>query len=68
MQPESKKNIERWPNCCFFAVYDGHGGSKCADFLRENLHQFIIKDENFPENPRKAIIKSIYKVEKMFLE
>ena len=38
MQPESKKNIDYWPNCSFFAIYDGHGGSKCADYLRENLH------------------------------
>jgi protein phosphatase 2C family protein 2/3 len=28
--------------CSFFGVYDGHGGSGCADYLRDNLHQFII--------------------------
>lgn len=22
----------------FFAVYDGHGGSKCCDYLKDNLH------------------------------
>jgi len=27
-----------------------------------------VRDENFPENPKKAIIKSIYKFEKMFVE
>jgi len=32
------KNIEDWPTCSFFAVYDGHGGASCADFLRDNLH------------------------------
>lgn len=25
----------------FFAVYDGHGGFACAEFLKENLHKFI---------------------------
>lgn len=37
------KNIDDWPTCSFFAVYDGHGGASCADFLRDNLHQFIVK-------------------------
>ena len=29
---------EQWPKCSFFGVYDGHGGSACAEFLRDNLH------------------------------
>ena len=29
---------DNWPKCSFFAIYDGHGGEKCADFLRDNLH------------------------------
>jgi len=44
MQPPTKKDIENWPKCSFFGVFDGHGGNTCADFLRDNLHQFIIKD------------------------
>jgi protein phosphatase 2C family protein 2/3 len=49
MKPKSK-NYEnhQWPKCSFFGIYDGHGGAVCADFLRDYLHQFIIKDENFP--------------------
>jgi len=49
MKPKSK-NYEstHWPKCSFFGIYDGHGGAVCADFLRDYLHQFIIKDENFP--------------------
>lgn len=30
-----------WPKCSFFGIYDGHGGSSCADFLRDQLHQFV---------------------------
>ena len=42
-KPLSKEG-SNWPKCSFFAVYDGHGGSSCADFLKDFLHQFIIKD------------------------
>ena len=52
MQPPAKKDVENWPKCSFFGVFDGHGGNTCADFLRDNLHQFIIKDAQFPLNPR----------------
>lgn len=30
-----------WPSCSFFAVFDGHGGPKCADFLKDNLHNYV---------------------------
>ena len=31
------------PDLCFFAVFDGHGGSGTADFLKENLVPFILE-------------------------
>jgi hypothetical protein len=31
-----------WPKCSFFGLYDGHGGGVCADFLRDNLHKYVI--------------------------
>lgn len=60
--------MENWPTCSFFAVYDGHGGASCADFLRDNLHQFIIKQESFPQNPVKAIRDGFKEAEDFFLE
>jgi len=27
----------------YYGVFDGHGGSKCAQYLRCNLHKFITK-------------------------
>jgi hypothetical protein len=30
-----------WPVCSFFGVFDGHGGNKCADYLKDNLHNFV---------------------------
>jgi len=37
-KPKGKIFKGEWPACSFFAVYDGHGGALCADFLKEKLH------------------------------
>lgn len=44
LKPVGKKlnYNENWPNCSFFGIYDGHGGCKCAEFLKEHLHTLII--------------------------
>lgn len=31
----------KWPFCSFFGIYDGHNGTLCADFLKDNLHNFV---------------------------
>ena len=59
---------ENWPKCSFFGVYDGHGGCTCADFLRDNLHQYVIKEPSFPSNPREALRKGFESAEKHFLD
>lgn len=56
-----------WPKCSIFGIYDGHGGSACADYLRDNLHQFVIKDSNFPNNPKEAIMRGFENAEKDYL-
>src|SRR5947209_3494296 len=50
VKPENRKH-ENWPKCSFFGVYDGHGGHACAEYLRDNLHHYVIKEESFPWNP-----------------
>ena len=50
-------------NMSFFGVYDGHGGDKCADYLRDNLHQLIIKDPLFHTNPKQALINGCRQAE-----
>lgn len=56
-----------WPKCSIFGIFDGHGGNLCADFLKDNLHQYVIKDINFPNNPREAITRGFEAAEKEFL-
>ncbi|KAL4467053.1 hypothetical protein ABPG74_010650 [Tetrahymena malaccensis] len=67
MKPASRAN-EQWPKCSFFGVYDGHGGVNCADFLRDNLHQFVIKESSFPWNPKEALRNGFAAAEKAFLD
>lgn len=67
LKPKSREN-EDWPRCSFFGVYDGHGGSGCADFLRDSLHQFVIKEPTFPWNPKEAIREGFKKAEQKFMD
>ena len=41
LRPPNKDPNEYWPNVNIFGVFDGHGGSKCAEFLRNNLHHHV---------------------------
>jgi len=39
----TKPNFKgKWPKCSYFGVFDGHGGSACSDFLKDNMHKFVI--------------------------
>ena len=29
-------------HCSMFGVYDGHGGADCCNFLKENLHNYLL--------------------------
>ena len=74
MQPASKKKVDPvngesppWPVCSFFGIYDGHGGSQCADFLRDCLHQYVVKEDCFPDDPREAIKVGFAKAEEAWI-
>ncbi|MFO0116537.1 MAG: hypothetical protein ACK521_02590 [bacterium] len=41
-KPAHRTDISDWPKCSFFAIYDGHGGHVCSDFLKDALHNIII--------------------------
>ena len=63
----SQFNGKFWPKCSFFGIYDGHGGSLCAEYLKDNLHLYILKDSNFPTDPIEAIKKGFEGCEKHFI-
>ncbi|CAH1404005.1 unnamed protein product [Nezara viridula] len=35
------------PVASFFGVYDGHGGTKVADFVSKNLHRYLVKSKEY---------------------
>ena len=57
-----------WPTCSYFAIFDGHGGETCAEFLRDNLHQMIVRNESFPQDPVTALQKGCAEAETKFME
>jgi protein phosphatase 2C family protein 2/3 len=42
-----------------FGIFDGHGGSACAEYLRDNLHLLLIHQNYFPKNPGLALKNAI---------
>ena len=61
-----KSNIP-WPKISYFAIFDGHAGNKCAEYLRENLLRLICSNKFFPENIPEAIRYGFEKAEDYFL-
>ena len=53
-------------NISYFAIYDGHGGDKCCNFLQQNLHNYIFQSEYIFLNPCKAIGDAYDKAELAF--
>ena len=56
------------PKVSYFAIYDGHAGNKCCEFLKNNLHTYIFESNYFPEDPIKAIEQGFNTCEKKFIE
>lgn len=47
----------------YLAVYDGHGGSACVDYLKDNLHSHLSEQLNQTKDIREALTKAIYLAE-----
>ena len=56
-----------WPKIAYFGVFDGHAGNKCAEFLRNNLINYIINNNHFPNNIPEAIKHGFKKIDEDYL-
>ena len=39
--------LEGDPDLAFFGVYDGHGGTGVANYLKDHLHEFILAQDEY---------------------
>ena len=67
-KPTNFNSESYWPKASYFAVFDGHGGNRCADFLRDNLLKLICNNDYFPNNIPKAIKTGFADADQIFLE
>ena len=61
--PETKNS---W-KVSYFAIYDGHAGDKCCEFIKKNFHNYIFRSSHFPNDPLKAINDAFKDCEKDFI-
>jgi protein phosphatase 2C family protein 2/3 len=66
-QPSNYKKRIPWPKISYFAIFDGHAGNKCAEYLRENLLKLICTNSYFPENITEAIRYGFEKADEKYL-
>ena len=54
------------PKISYFGLFDGHGGAKCSEYLRNNFHNYIFNSSFFPTKPMNAIYDAFKNCEKYF--
>ena len=65
-QLNNNDNTKEKKNISYFAIFDGHSGKKCSDFLKQNLHTYLFNSSFFPNDPIRAIRESFKKAEDTF--
>ena len=66
-KPNNYSSSKPWPKISYFAIFDGHAGNKCAEYLRENLLKLISSNKYFPDNIPEAIKLGFEKADEYFL-
>ncbi|KAJ6938158.1 protein phosphatase 2C 27 [Populus alba x Populus x berolinensis] len=52
----------------FYGVFDGHGGTDAASFVKNNILRFIVEDSHFPNCVEKAIKSAFLKADYAFAD
>ena len=66
-KPKYYNSSSPWPKLSYFGVFDGHAGYKCAEFLRDNLLNYICNNNFFPTDIPKAIKFGFKKIDEDYL-
>jgi protein phosphatase PTC2/3 len=67
LKPKSKPEELYWPTCSYFAIFDGHAGNKCAEWLKDKLHSILVNQASFPKDPAQALTMAFFEAERNFL-
>lgn len=50
----------------FFGLFDGHCGAKCADYLRDKMHEHVTRQKTFKSNKMLALKNGIAECEEAY--
>jgi len=67
-KPDYYESSIPWQKISYFGVFDGHAGNKCADFLRDNLLEYIIRNKYFPSDIPNAIKLGFKNIDEDYLK
>lgn len=56
------------PEAAFFGCFDGHGGASVAQYAGKNLHKFILKQPEYPDNVEEAMKKGYLAIDEAMLQ
>lgn len=62
------KLSNEFPDVSVFAVYDGHGGQGCAEYLREQIPHLILKQDCLKTEPEIALKNAFREAEGEFMK
>ena len=49
-------------------MFDGHGGTDAASFMRKNILKFIVEESHFPHRAEKAVKNAFVKADHAFAD
>ena len=64
----SNSKLKTWPKISYFAIFDGHGGEECSEFLKNNYLNYLVENPNFPFDIKLSMIETFQKVEEDFFK
>ena len=67
-KPKYYTSDSPWPKISYFGVFDGHAGNKCAEYLRDNLLNYICNNNFFPDDIPNAIKYGFKKIDEDYLK
>jgi serine/threonine protein phosphatase PrpC len=64
----SSESSTESPSIGYFAVFDGHGGDQCSDFLHQHLHNYLIKSDAFKhQDYKQSLVDAMRKAEQTLI-